>query len=131
VVAAAPGLPEAGRAPAGGSTRVLAGDQDCAYLRWADAQPGDPPLAGGCGGPEPGHSVQAFRPPVVVGDNLTAAILHAGPSMTRFVGHLADGRSVEGSIGAHGWAVVVADGRIVGVSGIDVRGLPVPECFVR
>lgn len=130
VAAAGPGLPEVGRAPAGSSTLVLAGDRDCAYLRWADAQPGDSPLAGGCGGPDPGHSVQAFRPPVVVGDNLTAAILHGGPSMTRFVAHLADGRTVEGPIGAHGWAVVVADGRIVGVSGVDVGGLPVPEWIV-
>jgi hypothetical protein len=130
VVAAATGLPEVGRAPAGGSTVVLAGDRHCAYLGWSDARPGDPPLAGGCGGPEPGHSVQTFRSPVDIGDNLTAAILHAGPSMTRFVAHLDDGRTVEGSIGAHGWAVVVADGRIVGVSGIDVRGLPVPEWIV-
>ncbi len=50
--------------------------------------------------------------------------------MTRFVAHLTDGRTVEGSLGAHGWAVVVADGRIVGVSGIDVRGLAVPEWIV-
>ncbi|MDQ4089556.1 MAG: hypothetical protein M3163_04530 [Actinomycetota bacterium] len=81
-------------------------------------------------GPNPGHSIQALRLPVVVGDNLTAAILHGGPSMTRFVAHLTDGRTVEGSLGAHGWAVVVADGRIVGVSGIDVRGLAVPEWIV-
>lgn len=130
VVAAATGLPEVARAPASGSTLVLEAGQDCAYLRWADAQPGDRPLAGGCGARTPGHFVETFGPPVLVGDGLTAAILHGGPSMARFSARLADGRAVDGSLGTDGWAMVVADGRIVGVSGIDRQGLPVPEWIV-
>ena len=130
IIAAAPALPEVAQAPAGGSTLVLQADQDCAYLRWAHAQPGDPPLAGGCEAGPAGHSVQTLAKPVAVSAGTTAAILRGGPSMARFSARLADGRTVEGPLGAGGWAVVVADGRIVGVSGIDHIGLPVPEWIV-
>ena len=129
VVAAATGLPEVARAAASGSTLVLQADENCAYLRWVDAQPADPPVAGGCGTRTRDHSVQTFGPPVVVGDGSTAAILSGGPAMVRYSAHLADGRAVEGLL-AGGWGVVVADSRIVGVSGIDARGLPVPEWVV-
>jgi hypothetical protein len=125
------GLPEVGRAPAGGAVLVLQSDQDCAYLRWGDARAADPPVAGGCGGRTRDHAVQTFGPPVAVGDGLTAAILSGGPSMARYSARLADGRTVEGSLGAGGWAVVVADSRIVGVSGVDAQGLAVPEWIVR
>ena len=119
------------RAPAGGSTLVLQADQDCAYLRWGDARPADPPVAGGCETRARDHSVQTFGPPVVVGGGLTAAILSGGPSMARYSARLADGRTVDGSLGAGGWAVVVAGSPVVGVSGIDARGFPVPEWIVR
>ena len=33
-------------------------------------------------------------------------------------------------MGAHGWALVVADGPIVGVCGIDPEGQPGPEWVV-
>lgn len=131
VVAAATGLPEVARSPAGSSTLVLQADQDCAYLRWVDAQPADPPVAGRCGTRTRDHSVQTFGPPIVVGDGVIAAILSGGPSMTRYSAHLADGRTIEGTLGAGGWALVVADGRIVGLSGIDARGHSVPEWIVR
>jgi len=130
VVTAAPALPEVAQAPAGGATLVLQADQDCAYLRWAHAQPGDPPLAGGCGAEPVGHSVQMFGRPVAVSAGTTAAILRGGPSMARYSARLADGRKVDGALATGGWAVVVVDGRIAGVSGIDVRGLPVPEWIV-
>ena len=130
VVAAATGLPEVARAPASGSTLVLQADENCAYLRWVDAQPADPPVAGGCGTRTRDHSVQAFGPPVVVGDGSTAAILSGGPAMVRFSAHLADGQTIEGPLAAYGWGVVVAESRIVGVSGVDARGLPVPEWVV-
>jgi len=130
VVTAAPALPEVAQAPAGGATLVLQADQDCAYLRWAHARPADPPLTGGCGAEPVGHSVRALGKPVPVSAGTTAAILRGGPSMARFSARLADGRTVEGALAAGGWAVVVADGRIVGVSGIDIRGLPVPEWIV-
>ena len=125
------GLPEVARATANGATLVLEADQDCAYLRPVDARPADPPLAGGCGARTKDHSVQTFGPPVAVRDGVTAVILSGGPSMARYSARLADGRIVEGSLSAGGWAVVVADSRIVGVSGIDTQGHPVPEWIVR
>ena len=131
VIAAAPGLPEVARATAGGSTLVLQASRDCAYLRWADAQPADPPVAGGCGTRTRDHSVQTFGPPVLMGDGVTAVILSGGPSMARFSARLADGRTVEGPLSSEGWAMVVADSRVAGVSGVDVQGLPVPEWIVR
>lgn len=130
VVAAATGMSEVARASAGGSTLVLQADDDCAYLRWAGAQPGDAALAGGCGAPPTTHFVETFGAPVQVSGELTAAILHAGPSIARFSVRLADDRTIEGAMGAHGWALVVADGPIVGVSGIDPEGQPVPEWVV-
>ena len=131
VVAAAPGLPEVERAPASGSMLVLHADQHCAYLRWAEAQPADPPVAGGCGTRTRDHAVQMFGAPVAVPGGLTAAIVSGGPSMARYSARLADDRTVEGRLSADGWAMVVADSRIVGVSGVDARGLPVPEWIVR
>ena len=131
-VVAAPGVPEASltevaRASASGSTLLLVADQDCAYLRWLDAES---PLAGGCATHPTGHFVETFGQPVLVSDNVTAAILRAGPSMARFSARLADGRTTTGAMSADGWALVVADGRIVGVSGIDTHGRSVPEFVV-
>jgi hypothetical protein len=127
VVAAATGLPEVAQAPAGGSTLVLVADANCAYLRW---QGQDTTLGGGCATGAADHSVQTFGGPVDVGDQ-TATILRGGPAMARYAARLADGRTVEGALGAHGWAVVVTDGRMVGVSGFDAQGLGVPEWIVR
>lgn len=118
VVAAATGSP----------TLALEADKDCAYLR---LRAGDPPLAGGCPAGPPDHSVQTYWPAVPVGDGSNATIVRGGPAMARFVARLADGRTVEGALGAHGWALVVTDGRLVGVSGVDGQGHPVPEWIVR
>jgi hypothetical protein len=127
VVAAATGLPEVAQAPADGSTLVLVADQNCAYLRW---QGENTTLGGGCATGAADHSVQTFGAPVQVGDQ-TATILRGGPAMARYSARLADGRTIDGVLGAHGWAVVVTDGRMVGVSGFDAQGLGVPEWIVR
>jgi hypothetical protein len=127
VVAAATGLPEVAQASASGSTLVLVADANCAYLRWLGE---DTTLGGGCATGFAGHSVQTFGVPVEVGDR-TATILRGGPAMARYSARLADGRTVDGALGAHGWAMVVTDGRIVGVSGFDAQGFGVPEWIVR
>lgn len=114
-------------AAATGATLALESDEDCAYLRLGA---GDPPLAGGCPTDPPNHSVRTYWPAAPLGNGSNATIVRGGPSMARFVARLADGRTVEGDLGAHGWALVVTDGRIAGVSGIDTRGLPVPEWIV-
>lgn len=127
IVAAATGLPEVAQVAANGSTMVLVADANCAYLRW---QGEDSTLGGGCTTRPAEHSVQTFGAPVQVGDQ-SATILRGGPAMARFSARLADGRALDGDLGAHGWAMVVTDGRIIGVSGSDAKGQGVPEWIVR
>jgi hypothetical protein len=127
VVAAATGLPEVAQAPAGSATLVLIADENCAYLRWQGA---DTTLGGGCATRAAEHSVQTFAAPIEAGGQ-NATIVRGGPSMAGFSARLADGRTVDGALGAHGWAMVVTDGRIVGVSGFDAQGQGVPEWIVR
>ena len=127
VVAAATGLPEVAQAPASGATLVLVADANCAYLRW---QGEDTTLGGGCATGPTAHAVQTFGAPVEAGAQ-TAVILRGGSAMARYSARLADGRTVDGALGAHGWAMVVTDGRMVGVSGFDAQGHGVPEWIVR
>lgn len=47
--------------------------------------------------------------------------------MSRFSARLADGQTVDGALGTHGWAMVVTDGRIVGVSGSTPEGSACPS----
>jgi hypothetical protein len=132
------GLPEVARTAASGSTLVLVAGQNCAYLRWADAQtslPGYQPLAGGCGTRPSGTFIETFGQPVIVtrGPDTqpsTVVIFRTGPNLARFSARLADGRTVAASIGLDGWGLVAGDGRIVAVSGIDTQGRPVPETLV-
>ena len=132
------GLPEVARTPASGSTLVLVAGKDCAYLRWADAQtslPSYQPLAGGCGTRPSGTFIETFGQPVLVmrGPDTqpsTVVIFRAGPGLARLSARLADGRTVNASIGADGWGLVATGGRIVAVSGIDVQGRAVPETLV-
>ena len=111
--------------PANGSTLVLVADQNCAYLRSQDAT-----LGGGCATRPTDHFVETFGAPVQVG-NQSATIVRGGPMMARYSARLADGRTVDGALGPHGWAMVVTDGHIVGVSGFDAQGHGVPEWIVR
>lgn len=132
------GLPEVARTSASGSTLVLVAGQDCAYLRWADAQtslPGYQPLAGGCGTRPSGTVIETFGQPVLVmrgpgTQPSTVVIFRTGPNLARFSARLADGRTVNASIGIDGWGLVASDGRIVGVSGVDTQGRAVAETLV-
>jgi hypothetical protein len=132
------GLPVVARTSASGSELVLVAGQNCAYLRWADAQtslPGYQPLAGGCGTRPSGTFIETFGQPVIVmrGPDTqpsTVVIFRTGPNLARFSARLADGRSVGASIGLDGWGLVASDGRIVGVSGTDTQGRAVPEQLV-
>ena len=132
------GLPEVARTSASGSTLVLVAGQDCAYLRWSDAQPsatGYQPLAGTCGTRPAGTMIEAFGQPVLVrrvpgSEPSTVVVFRAGAGVARFSARLADGRTVPASMGADGWGLVAADGRIVGITGIDVQGRALPEQLV-
>ena len=116
------GLPEVARTAASGWTLVLVAGQDCAYLRWVDAQPsaqGYQPLAGGCAKRPTGTTVETFAAPVTVrrpaAADSTVVIFRAGPGVTRLTARVADGRSVPAVVGTDGWGVVASDGRIVAV----------------
>jgi hypothetical protein len=132
------GLPEVARTGASGSTLVLVAGKDCAYLRWADAQtslPSYQPLAGGCGTRPSGTFIETFGQPVIAmrGPDTqpsTVVIFRTGPSLARVSARLADGRTVNASLGADGWGLVASDGRIVAVSGVDTQGRAVPETLV-
>lgn len=132
------GLPEVARTSASGSTLVLVGGQNCAYLRWADAQtslPSYQPLAGGCGTRPGGTFIETFGPPVPVmrgpdSQPSSVVIFRMGPDLARLSARLADGRTVNASIGADGWGLVASEGRIVAVSGTDTQGRAVPETLV-
>lgn len=132
------GLPEVARTSASGSTLVLVAGQDCAYLRWADAQtslPAYQPLAGGCGTRPSGTVIETFGQPVLVmrgpgTQPSTVVIFRTGPNLARFSARLADGRTVNASIGIDGWGLVASDGRIVGVGGTDTQGRAVAETLV-
>jgi hypothetical protein len=132
------GLPEVARAAASGSTVVLAAGQDCAYLRWVDAQrflPGYQPLAGTCGKRPRGTTIETFGSPVPLrrapgtADSM-AVIFRAGTDVRQVSVRLADGRSVQGAVGTDGWGVVAAEGRIVSITGFDGAGRTVGETFV-
>ena len=129
------GLPEVARAAASGSTVVLVAGQDCAYLRWVDAQPslqGYQPLAGACGKRPAGTAIETFGAPVRVmrgpgSVENTVVIFRAGPGVARLTARLADGRMVPASIGTDGWGLVASDGRVVALSGVDTQGRSIPE----
>ncbi len=132
-------LPEVARTAASGSTLLLVAGQNCAYLRWVDAQmslPGYQPLAGACDGARPtGTTIETFGQPVLVGrgpgsTQSTVVILRSGAAVSRISARLADGRTVPVPIGADGWGVVAGDGRIVAVTGIDAQGRSLPETLV-
>jgi hypothetical protein len=132
------GLPEVARVSASGSTLVLVAGQDCAYVRWVDAQPSLPgyqPLAGACGTRPPGTTIQAVGQPVLVmrgPDTVpsTVVILRSGAGVARFSARLADGRTVPASIGADGWGLVASDVRVVAVTGTDLQARNLPEQLV-
>ena|GEM_PF-6732890 len=117
------GLPEVARTAASGSTLVLVAGQDCAYLRWTDAQtsrPGYQPLAGACGNRPAGTAVETFGIPVRVmrgpgSTDAVAVIFRAGPGVTQLTARVADGRTVAAQVGTDGWGIVASDGRIVAV----------------
>lgn len=131
------GLPVVARAAAAGSEVVLVAGQDCAYLRWIDAQtaqPGYAPLAGACLA-RPAATAIAAAPPVIAmrgpdTDPATVTILRSGPSIARFTARLADGKAAPVSIGTDGWAVVASTGRVVAVTGIDTQGRTLAEQVV-
>ncbi len=116
---------------------VVAG-QDCAYVRWVDAQtslPGYQPLAGACGTRPAGTTIQALGRPTLImrgpgTEPSTVLIFRYGPSVARVTARLADGRSVPMAPAVDGWGIVAADGRAVALSGVDIRGGSVPEQLV-
>jgi len=61
----------------------------------------------------------------------TGVIFRAGPQVRSVTAQLVDGRSVPAVLGADGWGLAVADGRIVALAGVDTAGRPVPEVFVK
>ena len=132
------GLPEVARAAAAGSTVVLVAGQDCAYLRWVDAQPSLPgyePLAGACLPPPSGNTITAAGPAVTArrGPDTQPAVVTVfrnGPSIGRFTARLADGTAAPVSRGTDGWAIVVGSSRVVAVTGIDTQGRTVAEQVV-
>lgn len=132
------GLPEVARAAASGSTLVLVAGQDCAYLRWVDAQtslPSYQPLAGGCAKRPAGTGIETFGQPVPVmrgpdSQPSTVVFMRTGTSVARVSARLADGATVPASAGLDGWAVVASTGRVVAVSGVDTQGRPIPETLV-
>lgn len=129
------GLPEVARTASSGSTLVLVAGSNCAYLRWVDAQPELPgyrSLSGGCS-PRPsgtGMDALAGAVPVMRGPGtipFTAVMIRMGTQVRRVSARLADGATVPAAVGADGWALVAAPGRIVALTGIDAEGRPVPE----
>jgi hypothetical protein len=132
------GLPEVARTAASGSTLVLVAGQDCAYLRWVDAQtslPSYQPLAGGCAKRPAGTAIETFGQPVLVmrgpdSQPSTVVLMRTGTSVARVTARLADGGTVPASIGLDGWALVASTGRVVAVSGVDVQGRAIPETMV-
>ncbi len=132
------GLPEVARTSASGSTLVLVAGQDCAYLRWVDAQtslPGYQPLAGACGARPAGTTIRAVGQPVRVmrGPDTspsTVTIFRSGAGVARFTARLVDGRMVPASIGADGWGLVAGDADVVAVSPIDAQGRTLAEQVV-
>jgi hypothetical protein len=126
------GLPEVARVTAGGMTLVLVAGQDCAYLRRLDAQSGQQPLGGACGLRPAGTTITLIGSPVpVMGppgtERSSVAMFRSGPSVARFTARLADGRTVNATIGTDGWALVADAGTIVLVIGIDTQGRAVAE----
>lgn len=132
------GLPEVARAPAAGSQVVLVAGQDCAYLRWVDAQPSLPtsqPLAGACLARPAATAITAAGPAVLAmrgpdADPSIVTVFRSGPSIASFTARLADGKAAAVSVGADGWAIVAGTSRAVAVTGTDIQGRAIAEQMV-
>ena len=121
------------------STLALVAARDCGYVRPADCDPSiqiSQVRTGACGSRPTGAAIEAlgttsrlFGPPGAADG--TVAIFRAGPQVRSVTARLVDGGSVAAALGADGWGLAVAAGRIIALTGVDTAGRQVPEILVR